>query len=165
MKRRISIALVLAVAVLAVAVTFAVAQSNIALQGGANRHTFDVTFTKWITTAPEMRGVVGGAVGPGTFEGQILDLKVEGNMEYVKATYHVNGGKHSFTAEIHATQDDSLHSGVIVGTITEGWLKGATLYGEYDVLAECNIDTPGNGMGKLCFQGVLHVRAGKQPSE
>jgi hypothetical protein len=30
------------------------------------------TFTKWVTTAPSMAGVVGGAVGDGSYAGQIL---------------------------------------------------------------------------------------------
>ena len=30
------------------------------------------TFTKWVTTAPSMAGVVGGAVGDGCYAGQIL---------------------------------------------------------------------------------------------
>lgn len=162
MKHRIPIVLFVLLVMLSLAVTFTVAQGKIAFSdiGSEKGHTFDVTFTKWITIPPEMVGVVGGAVGPGTFQGQILDLKVDGSMEYVEAAYHVNGGKHHFTAHIYATQDDSVGAGVIIGSITEGWLKGASLYGEYDVYAECPIDTPGNGMGTLCFQGVLHLRPG-----
>ncbi len=168
MKPRFVIALFLALVMVALAATYAVAQPNITLPGSGNAKppTYDVTFTKWITAFPTMIGVVGGAVGPGTFAGQILDLQVDGNMEYVDAIYHVNGGKHAFTARIHATQNDSLHSGVIIGSVTDGWLEGATLTGEYDVLAECPILTPGNGMGTLCFQGVLHLRPGDQnPAE
>ncbi|HEX8992555.1 MAG TPA: hypothetical protein VF784_12825, partial [Anaerolineales bacterium] len=100
MKPRIAIALFLALVMVLLGVTLAVAQPNIVLRGAGNAQnpTYDVTFTKWITSYPSMEGVVGGAVGTGTFAGQILDHKVDGNMEYVEAIYHVNGGKHSFTA-------------------------------------------------------------------
>lgn len=159
MKHRIPIALLLALVLVSLAVTFAVAQGKIPFPGiaVAKAPTYDVTFTKWITTPPEMVGVVGGAVGPGTFQGQILGMKVEGDMEYVEAIYHVNGRRESFTAHIHATQDDSVGMGVIIGKVTDGWLKGATLYGEYNVFDECPLETPENGMGTLCFQGVLHL--------
>jgi len=160
MKTRVSIALFLAVALVALGVTIAVAQGRIALPGteSASVHTYDVTFTKWITEAPQMAGVVGGAVGDGTFEGQIQDMKVEGSMQYVEAIYHVNGSKQSFTAHIRAMQDNTLGSGVIIDSVTDGWLKGATLYGNYDVLTKCSIETPGNSLEELCFQGVLHLR-------
>ena len=148
-----------AVLMLVLVATFAVAPAQIALaDAGVGIHTFDVTFTKWITTIPEMVGIVGGDVGAGTFAGEILDLNVVGSMEYVEAIYHVNGGKHSFTAHIYATQDDSAGTGVITGRVSEGWLKGASVTGEYNVFAECPIATPGNGMGTLCFQGTLHLR-------
>ncbi len=140
--------------------TFAVAPARMALadSGGERYHNFDVTFTKWVTAIPNMVGVGGGAIGPATFKGEILSLNVDGSMEYVVADYHFSGSKHSFSARINATQNDLAGTGVITGRVTSGWLKGASLTGEYNVLATCNMETPGNGMGTLCFQGVLHLR-------
>ncbi len=57
--------------------------------GGVKGHTFNVTFTKWVTSQPasppsvagvSMLGVVGGAVGEGRFAGYVYsdDLSVPG---------------------------------------------------------------------------------------
>ncbi len=140
--------------------TFAVAPARLALAdaGGEQGHAFNVTFTKWITAFPNMVGIGGGAIGDGAFTGEILNLNVDGNMEYVEAVYHFKGSRHSFTAHIYATQNDTTGTGTITGRITKGWLKGGTLTGEYNVYPVCPIETPGNGMGTLCFQGVLHLR-------
>jgi hypothetical protein len=46
---------------------------------------------------------------------------------------------------------------VITGLVTDGWLKGAQVTGEYTVWATCPIATPGNMFGTLCFQGTLHT--------
>jgi len=141
---------------------FAVAPARTALaeSGLARGHVFNVTFTKWITAFPDMTGVGGGAIGPAAFTGEILTLDVVGSMEYVHATYHLKGSKHAFTADIYVTQDDVAGSGVITGRVTEGWLKGAAVTGEYNIYPTCPIGTPGNGMGTLCFSGVLHLVRG-----
>ena len=65
------------VLVAAFAGLFAAERTPVALadEGGVQGHTFNVTFTKWITTFPNMAGVVGGAVGAGPFAGEILPPK------------------------------------------------------------------------------------------
>ena len=47
-------------------------QLALADAGGVKGHTFDVTFTKWLTSFPHMVGVVGGDVGDGTYVGRFL---------------------------------------------------------------------------------------------
>lgn len=140
--------------------TFAAAPTQLALadSGGVTGHTFDVTFTKWITAYPNMAGVVGGAVLPGTFQGEILSLSSVGSIAKIDALYHIMGSRHSFTAHVYVTEDDSVGTAVIVGRVTEGWLEGASLTGEYKVWANCPIATPGNSLGTLCFQGTLHIQ-------
>jgi hypothetical protein len=141
----------------------AIAGSALAYSGSAKGHTFDDTFTKWVTdsTAGVMVGVVGGDVGPGTYAGQILTMTTVGNTTSIHAIYHFNGSKHAFTADVNITQDGSAGTAVIAGIVTDGWLKGASVTGEYNVLNACTIDTPGNAYGTLCFQGVLHVQVPK----
>ncbi len=160
MNRKIWIALALVIVLVLAGVTVAAARSGLGLRSLDNQdNTVDVTFTKWFTGATTMEGVVGGAVGSGTFAGAVIEFKASGfndtNMAYVEATYQVNGSKHTFTAHIHALQDNSLASGVIIGNVTDGWLNGASLNGEYKVIPAgapgCSIST-----GK-CFQGVLHL--------
>ena len=134
----------------------------------ARGHTFDNTFTKWVTTTPpaegvlaNMVGVVGGDVGPGTYTGEVISLNTEGNITSIEALYHLNGRKHTFTADLNMTQDDIAGTATITGRVTEGWLKGASVTGEYKVLADCPIETPDNANGTVCFQGALHVKVPK----
>jgi hypothetical protein len=127
-------------------------------------HTFDDTFTKWVTTSPppagvllNMIGVVGGDVGPGTYTGEVLSVNTVKDITSIHALYHFNGSKHAFTAELNVTQDDSAGTATIAGRVKEGWLKGASVTGEYTVRAVCPIETPANVQGTLCYQGTLHV--------
>jgi hypothetical protein len=131
-------------------------------------HTFDDTFTKWVITSPpapgvvaNMVGVVGGDVGPGTYTGEVLSVNTVGNITSIQALYHFNGSKHAFTAALNVTQDESAGTATITGHVTEGWLKGASVIGEYNVLAVCPMDTPDNAYGAVCFQGALHVQVPK----
>ena len=131
-------------------------------------HTFDDTFTKWVITSPpapgvvaNMVGVVGGDVGTGTYTGEVISVNTVGNITSIHALYHFNGSKHAFTAELNVTQDESAGTATITGRVTEGWLKGASVTGDYTVLAVCPLDTPSNVYGTLCFQGALHVHVPK----
>jgi hypothetical protein len=140
------------------------AGAALAYNGGPAGHTFDSTFTKWVTTsqpapgvAANMVGVVGGDVGPGRYTGEVINLNTVGNITTIQALYHFNGSKHAFTAELTVTQDESAGTATIAGQVTEGWLKGASVTGEYNVLAVCPIETPDNAYGTVCFQGALHV--------
>jgi hypothetical protein len=140
----------------------------LAYNSGAKGHTFDDTFTKWVTTSPpaagvvaNMVGVVGGDVGLGTYKGEVISLNTVGNITSIKALYHFQGSKHNFTADLNVTQDESAGTATITGYVTEGWLKGALVTGEYTVLAVCPMETPDNAYGTVCFQGALHVHVPK----
>ena len=144
------------------------AGAALAASAGTKGHTFDNTFTKWVTSSPpadgvlaNMVGVVGGDVGSGTYTGEVLSVNTLGAITTIQALYHFNGSKHAFTADLTVTQDDSAGTATITGRVTEGWLKGASVTGEYTVLAVCPIETPDNVYGTLCFQGALHVHVPK----
>jgi len=144
------------------------AGAALAYSSDAKGHTFDNTFTKWVTTSPpaagvvaNMVGVVGGDVGPGAYEGEVISVNTVGNITSIEALYHFNGSKHAFTADLNITQDESAGTATITGYVTEGWLKGASVTGEYNVLAVCLIETPDNAYGTVCFQGALHVHVPK----
>ncbi len=128
-----------------------------------NGHTFDNTFTKWIFDYPYMMGVVGGDVGTGTYAGQVLNLSTVGDITSVEALYHFNGSIHSFTAHVFVTENDApgVGTATITGRVTEGWLEGANVTGEYKVWGACPIPTPGNIEGTRCYQGVIHVQVPK----
>ena len=120
-------------------------------------HTFNATFTKWVTNFPIMEGVVGGDVGTGTFVGDVLNVSSVGDITSIDVLYHFNGRVHSFTAHNFVTWNTALGTAVITGLVTEGWLKGAAVTGEFDVKGICPIPTPGNSVGTQCYEGVLHV--------
>ena len=153
---------------LALVLVATTAGAALAYKGNAKGHTFDDTFTKWVITSPpaegvilNMMGVVGGDVGPGTYTGEVISANTVGNITSIQALYHFNGSKHAFTAELNITQDESAGTATITGHVTEGWLKGASVTGEYTVLAVCPIETPDNAQGTVCYQGTLHVHVPK----
>jgi hypothetical protein len=123
----------------------------------------DVTFTKWVTaTHPDvmplpMVGVVGGNVGDGTFAGDATVLGDDGITETLHATYHFNGGVHSFTADVHVSQNDATGIAKVTGVVTGGWLGGAQVTGGYNTMSTCDIPTPENALGTVCFKGTLHI--------
>jgi hypothetical protein len=110
------------------------------------------TFTKWITTAPIMAGIVGGAVGDGSYAGEILKMTT-GTTTVIEALYHFTGSKHSFTALVHVEQTGL--KAVITGVVTEGWLKGGQVKGEYTQIT--SPQAPGDG---TAFQGTLDILGG-----
>jgi hypothetical protein len=125
-----------------------------------------VNFTKWIITPfppaddifANMAGViVGGDVGDGTFTGEALTLVVDPatGVMTVEAVYHLHGSKHSFTARIHAEQEVAGvgQKGVITGVVTDGWLKGHAVEGEWTVIDPC-YETGGVGN---CFEVTLDL--------
>lgn len=140
----------------------------LAYNSSAKGRTFDATFTKWVTTSvpdtgviANMVGIVGGDVGPGTYQGEVISMNTRGNTTSIEALYHFNGSKYAFTAGLNITQNESTGRATITGRVTEGWLKGASVTGEYNVLAVCPIKTPENAYGTVCFQGTLHLHASR----
>jgi hypothetical protein len=105
------------------------------------------TFTKWITSWPEMAGVVGGSVGDGTFAGTVIDY-APGPTTLITAIYHFDGSHHAFTARMHVEQT-GLHA-VLLGVVTDGWRAGKVVSGEYTQIT-CEHD----GGSSDCFQGFL----------
>jgi hypothetical protein len=138
--------------------------------GGVQGHTFDVTFTIWMTAMPAhppsrvgvpLTGVVGGAVGNGSFAGVVLsdDLTVPGFWLGLDQ-FGFSGEKHSFVADVHIKHNTTTGVAAITGVVTQGWLKGAPLTGGYATMPVCPIATPGNAFGTLCFQGMLQIHRG-----
>jgi hypothetical protein len=107
------------------------------------------TFTKWITKAPNMEGVVGGACGDSTYAGEILKY-TEGPTTVIEALYHFNGSTHTFSALVHVEQTGL--KAVINGVVTEGWLKGNPVQGEYTQIS--SKQSP-NG---TAYQGTLDIK-------
>jgi hypothetical protein len=119
-----------------------------------SRHHGDAhnTFTKWVTDWPAMAGTVGGDVGSGPFAGEVLKY-TPGTTTVIEALYHFSGSRHSFTALVHVEQTGL--KAVIIGVVTDGWLKGRPVEGKYDVVS-CTHDATTTD----CFQGTLDIARG-----
>ncbi len=151
-----ALVLIAAVALLTVSLGAGVASAD----GRREHGTVENTFTKWVTTAPAMAGVVGGDVGKGTFAGEILK-RTQGTTKtptVIEALYHFNGSKHSFTALVHVEQTGL--KAVIIGVVTDGWLKGDQVEGKYTQITPCTQSPNGT-----CFRGTLDVLRGSESGD
>ena len=116
-----------------------------------------LTFTKWlIGDGPYMAGVVGGDI-EGLFAGTILTFSQPGDGHtYITAEYRVlaEDGSKKLTAIMTIDENDKTNKAVLNGDVTEGWLTGERVVGEYTVLPDgCAL----NKIGGPCFQGTLLV--------
>jgi hypothetical protein len=125
--------------------------------GGRNHGNAHNTFTKWVTEWPEMAGTVGGDVGSGAFAGEVLKY-TPGTTTVIEALYHFNGSRHSFTALVHVEQTGL--KAVISGVVTDGWLKGRPVEGEYAVVSCTH-----NATTTDCFQGTLDILRGTKHAD
>jgi hypothetical protein len=121
------------------------------------------TFAKYIADGDfpnfpwDMLGTVGGAVGNGTYNGEVLEFADDGSNQTIHALYHLHGSKHDFTADMHWVVSDSTGQAHGVGTVTSGWRKGASVIGFFQVNSPCPFATPGNSLGDVCMIGNLSV--------
>jgi hypothetical protein len=158
------------VAALSISLSSGVALAN---HGRHHHRSADVTFTKWVITQPAdastlagvlMAGVVGGDIGDGRYAGQVIsdDKVTQPGFWLAHARYEFYGHKHFFIADLHITENDTVVpiTATIEGVVTDGWLKGAKVTGEYTTFDPCLIPTPGNVFGATCFQGTLHLQGG-----
>lgn len=140
---------------------------QVAWAESASPKSASATFTKWVTstgTAPvqfNMEGVVSGDIGGGKFVGEVLSLTDTAGTTKILALYHLNGGKHQFTARLHVAMSDATGDAVIKGEVTDGWMKGAKVHGAYQTIAPCGIINAQTGpFGDACFQGTLDLERG-----
>ncbi|HEY3337725.1 MAG TPA: hypothetical protein VGK18_04420, partial [Propionicimonas sp.] len=80
-----------------------------------------------------MAGIVGGDVGDGTFTGEVLSVTVTGTTKVLDASYHFSGSTRAFSAAVHVVQSGLVDgsTAVITGRVSEGWLKGNLVAGDY----------------------------------
>jgi hypothetical protein len=110
------------------------------------------TFTKYVTVAPEMAGIVGGDVGTGTFSGTILSI-TPGTTTFIEAIYRFNGAHHAFVARMHVQQTGL--TAVITGNVTDGWLAGNQVRGAFTEIT-CSL----SGSPTLCWTGSVDILRG-----
>jgi hypothetical protein len=150
---------------------------------GRYRRDATVTWTKWITqniSPPGDNGIfatiegrVGGDIGEGTVTGEAFNAVVTTQVDDTTTTvttvfdavYHCVGSKHSFTVHFAAVQTRVVNgagttvSGQVKGVVTEGWLKGNVVEGEYTRYACPQQEGSVNG---LCFDGIFTIKKGSK---
>ncbi len=112
-----------------------------------------VSFTKWVTAWPLMAGVADGGVGNGSFAGEVLKITpgaTAADPTKIEALYQLTAARHSFTALVHIEQTGL--KAVITGVVTDGWLKGHAVAGEY-TQGTCDHD----GITTDCYTGTLEI--------
>ncbi len=124
-----------------------------------------VTWTKWITSFyPDgptgifatIEGLSGGDIGDGTVTGEaITAVPRPGGGFIVDAIYHFVGSKHSFTVHFQSVQEAD-NSGVVIGVVTDGWLKGNVVIGQYTGR------TCDQGIAGVCFDGTFVIKKGSK---
>jgi hypothetical protein len=115
--------------------------------------TLNATFTKWLVgQGPEMRGVVGGDTGEGTYAGKVLDMDV-GPTTVIAARYEFHGSDRPFSALVHVEQTGLQAE--ITGVVIDGWGKGQPVRGQYAEI-QCEHD----GVTTDCWRGTLSIAEG-----
>jgi hypothetical protein len=72
-----------------------------------------------------------------------------------EAEYYFVGKKHSLTVRFRTVQAPD-NSGVIIGVVTEGWLKGNVVEGHYTARS-CE-----EGVNFTCFDGTFVIKKGSK---
>jgi hypothetical protein len=127
-----------------------------------------ITWTKHITAVLPPGGEIFATIA-GTAEGDIGDGIVMGdafNPREVlpsgsvtfEAEYHFVGSKHSLTVHFRTVQAPDK-TGVIIGVVTDGWLKGNVVTGHY---AGRSCD---EGVTFTCFDGTFVIERGSKDND
>jgi hypothetical protein len=147
-------------------------------RGDRDHRDATITWTKWITkniSPPGDNGIfatvegrAGGDIGDGTLTGEAFNAVVTqvGNTTTTvfDAVYHFVGSKHSLTVHFDAVQTKVVNgtvitvSGVVRGVVTDGWLKGNIVEGEYTRYACTQVGSV-NG---FCFDGIFEIKRGSK---
>ena len=126
-----------------------------------------ITWTKHVTAfLPDgeifgtIAGTAGGDLGDGTVIGDAFN-PVEGLPDgsiTFEAEYHFTGSKHSLTVHFRTVQALD-NSGVIIGVVTDGWLKGNVVEGHYTA-RPCEL-----GVILTCFDGTFIIKKGSKAKD
>jgi hypothetical protein len=121
-----------------------------------------ITWTKHITAfLPDgdifatIAGEAAGDIGSATLTGDAFNpvAPLDGGRITFEAEYRFVGAKHSVTVRFRAIQSPDL-SGVVVGVVTDGWLKGNVVTGTYQGRV-CD-----EGVNLKCFDGTFLIKKG-----
>jgi DNA-binding SARP family transcriptional activator len=115
----------------------------------------ELTFTKWISVYPGMKGFTGD--GPGTLDGEILSRIDDGTVTHLVARYEVTdpSGAHSFKTVVQGKADDSTGRYDLNGIVAWGWMTGAHVHSTFQRITPCRF-----GKLNVCFKGTIQIQRG-----
>jgi hypothetical protein len=127
-----------------------------------------ITWTKHVTEflAPgaeifaTIAGMAGGDLGTGTVLGDAfspVEVLDDGSVTF-EAEYRLVGSKHSLTVHFRTVHAPDK-SGVIIGIVTDGWLKGNVVEGHYTART-CEL-----GVDLTCFDGTFVIKKGSKSQQ
>jgi hypothetical protein len=144
-------------------------QISPALASDHDQRPVEITFTKWIVTAPPPPapqppfGLLEGFAGEGlvgSFVGEVLwrQASLNGHVVGLEAMYEVVDGDRSFTALIRGGQN-AAGAAHFDGVILAGWRAGARVQVVYQRhLAIAGVPScAGAPVNKTCFEGIIYV--------
>ncbi len=134
-------------------------------RGNQDQRNAIITWTKHVTAFlppggeifGTIAGVAEGDLGDGTLTGDAfnpVEVLLDGSVTF-EAEYRLVGPKHSFTVHFRTVQAPD-NSGVITGVVTDGWLKGNEVVGQYTARS-CN-----EGVNLTCFDGTFVILKGSK---
>jgi len=127
-----------------------------------------ITWTKHVTALlppggeifATIAGTAEGDIGEGTVIGDAFnprEVLPNGSVTF-EAQYRFVGSKHSCTVHFRTVQTPE-RSGVIIGVVTDGWLKGNVVVGEYQGYP-C-----GQGVTFTCVDGTFVIKRGTKDND
>ena len=134
---------------------------------GRDHRDVIITWTKHVTAfLPDgeifatIAGTAGGDIGEGTVIGDAFnprEVLATGSVTF-EAEYRFVGSKHSCTVHFRTVQTPA-RSGAIIGVVTDGWLKGNVVVGEYQGYP-CD-----QGVNFTCFDGTFVIERGSKDND
>lgn len=107
-----------------------------------------ITFEKSLLKEGKWEGTVDGDI-TGILTTELIDLKVTGPIWHVVFDWIIDAGDQSFTARLNGTLNNNTGKVVMNGTIVDGWLKGARVHEEGQL-----VDPDPE---KLGFEGTIQI--------
>ena len=62
---------------------------------------------------------------------------------------HINGGSQQLTADLLVIENSQTKTAMSNGVVTDGWMEGAQVHGQYTILPVCPMATPQNAAGTV----------------
>ncbi len=147
--KRLSRPLILPVLLLCMSFVLSLAPPIVRAEGNP---PINLTFDKSAVAPGVWEGTVSGDV-EGTLTTVLVDLRERGPTWHVEFDWIIGAGDQSFTARLRGILNTQTGRVVMNGTVTEGWLAGAQVHEEGELIDPTT----------LRFQGTIRVMPASAP--